>query len=117
VCPYPIHHTPYVPYTPYTPYIHHTSPTPYGLIYKKNWIRTPSIIYGAHVATTVWGLLAEFIYHTDILPEQKFMLFSFYAPYFVIPLGLMLYMAANPLPFGGGGSGGRGKGGKFTKTK
>ncbi|KAJ1435283.1 transmembrane protein 6/97 [Ochromonadaceae sp. CCMP2298] len=72
----------------------------YALIYKKNWIRIPSIIYGAHVATTVWALLAEFVYHDNILPQQKLVLFSFYAPYFVIPALLMLYMAAYRKPFG-----------------
>ena len=71
----------------------------YGLLYKRNWIRIPSIIYGAHVATTVWALIAEFAASDKISPKEKLVLYSFYAPYFVIPALLMLYMAVTPTPF------------------
>lgn len=71
----------------------------YGLLYKRNWIRIPSIIYGSHVATTVWALLAEFAFSKHILPAQKLVLYSFYAPYFIIPALLAGYMAVNPVPF------------------
>jgi hypothetical protein len=72
----------------------------YGLLFKKNWIRIPSIIYGSHVATTVWAIIAEFLYDTTITQDQKMVLFGFYAPYFVIPALLMVYMAVTPQPFG-----------------
>lgn len=71
----------------------------YALLFKKNWIRIPSIIYGAHVATTVWAILAEFIASESISEQQKLVLFSFYAPYFIIPALLMWYMAVTPVPF------------------
>jgi hypothetical protein len=72
----------------------------YALIYKKNWIRIPSIIYGAHVATTVWAIIAEFIVSTKISDKEKAVLFGFYAPYFIVPALLMWYMAVTPVPFG-----------------
>ena len=71
----------------------------YGLLFKKNWIRIPSIIYGSHVATTVWAIIAEFAVSTTITDQEKLVLFSFYAPYFIIPTLLMVYMAVTPLPF------------------
>eukprot|EP00598_Pedospumella_elongata_P000883 CAMPEP_0184973736 /NCGR_PEP_ID=MMETSP1098-20130426/5397_1 /TAXON_ID=89044 /ORGANISM="Spumella elongata, Strain CCAP 955/1" /LENGTH=157 /DNA_ID=CAMNT_0027496217 /DNA_START=30 /DNA_END=503 /DNA_ORIENTATION=- len=72
----------------------------YGLLFKRNWIRIPSIIYGAHVATTVWAILAEFYTIQTISVEEKFVLLGFYAPYLVIPLLLTFYMAVTPQPFG-----------------
>lgn len=72
----------------------------YALLLKKNWIRIPAIIYGSHVATTVWAILAEFIASKTIADQQKLTLFGFYAPYFVIPALLTWYMAVTPLPFG-----------------
>ena len=71
----------------------------YGLIFKKNWIRIPSIVYGAHVATTVWAILAEFAFLKSVSPEQKLQLLGFYAPYFIVPALLTYYMAVNPTPF------------------
>ena len=71
----------------------------YGLLFKRNWMRIPSIIYGAHVATTVWAIIAEFVASTTISEKEKLVLFSFYAPYFVIPALLMWYMAIHPVPF------------------
>ena len=72
----------------------------YGLLFKKNWIRIPSIIYGAHVATTVVPILFEFAHMKIVTQEQKLMLLAFYAPYLLIPLLLTFYMAVNPHPFG-----------------
>eukprot|EP00600_Ochromonadales_sp_CCMP1393_P002722 CAMPEP_0174978538 /NCGR_PEP_ID=MMETSP0004_2-20121128/14266_1 /TAXON_ID=420556 /ORGANISM="Ochromonas sp., Strain CCMP1393" /LENGTH=66 /DNA_ID=CAMNT_0016229935 /DNA_START=292 /DNA_END=492 /DNA_ORIENTATION=+ len=57
-------------------------------------------MYGSHVATTVWALLAEFIYADNISTQEKMVLFSFYSPYLVVPVLLMLYMGFNPQPFG-----------------
>mmetsp|Transcript_7955 Transcript_7955/g.13204 ORF Transcript_7955/g.13204 Transcript_7955/m.13204 type:complete len:161 (+) Transcript_7955:92-574(+) len=72
----------------------------YAFYNKCNWIRIPSIMYGSHVATTVWALLAEFIYADNISTQEKMVLFSFYSPYLVVPVLLMLYMGFNPQPFG-----------------
>jgi hypothetical protein len=72
----------------------------YGLLFKKNWIRIPSILYGTHVATTVVPILAETLLGNHNTDEQKLMLTGFYAPYLLIPLALALYMSFNPKPFG-----------------
>lgn len=71
----------------------------YGLLYKRNWLRIPAIIYGVHVATTVWAILAEFIMNTDNSFQEKVTLFGFYMPYFVIPVLLAGYMAKHSEPF------------------
>lgn len=71
----------------------------YGLLYKDNNIRIPSIMYGAHVSTTLWPILAEFLYATSLTTTQRLTLFSFYLPYLIIPFTLMIYMAFTPMPF------------------
>ena len=71
----------------------------YALIYRKNWIRTPAIIYGSHVTTAVALLLAEFLFSDKITDSQRLILCSFYLPYLIIPLSLMLYMAFVSKPF------------------
>jgi len=73
----------------------------YGLLFRKNWIRIPSIAYGMHVATTVWGILAEFIFSKSITDQEKLTLFAFYVPYLIIPLLLALYMCFTEVPFPG----------------
>lgn len=71
----------------------------YGLWKRKNWIRIPSIIYGSHVATTVWAILAEILLGNDNTVQEKATLFGFYAPYFVVPALLVIVMAWSPEPF------------------
>lgn len=72
----------------------------YGLLFKKNWIRIPSILYGSHVATTVWAIIADLLGNNVNTTQEKYVLFGFYAPYFIIPALLAVYMAMNPKPFG-----------------
>ena len=43
----------------------------YALYYRKNWIRIPSIIYGTHVATTVWAILMETLMNTTNSQSEK----------------------------------------------
>ena len=76
----------------------------YGFLFKKNWIRIPSIVYGAHVSTTLLPILLELHMATNVTYDQKVMLYSFYAPYLIIPALLCAYMCFVPLPFGGGDS-------------
>lgn len=71
----------------------------YGLLFKKNWIRIPSIIYGTHVATTLLPILADTLTSAVTTQQQKLVLFGFYFPYFLIPALLAGYMAVYPLPF------------------
>eukprot|EP01038_Epipyxis_sp_PR26KG_P004608 gene4608-6485_t len=63
----------------------------YGLIYRKNWIRIPSIIYGTHVATTLVPILASFAFGENTINE-KITLASFYLPYLIIPILLVVSM-------------------------
>jgi hypothetical protein len=71
----------------------------YALIHRDNSMRIPSIIYCTHVATTVWAILAEFLFSETITSTQRFCLLSFYSPYFVIPFIMAVYMALHPVPF------------------
>jgi hypothetical protein len=71
----------------------------YGLLFKKNWIRIPSIVYGVHVATTVWAILAEIWFNEENAPHEKMTLICFYAPYFIIPAFLAGYMIFTDSPF------------------
>ena len=71
----------------------------YALIYKKNWIRIPSIVYGSHVVTAVTLVLSEFYFSDKISSNQKMVLFSFYLPYLIIPFSLTLYMCFVTKPF------------------
>ena len=71
----------------------------YGLLYEKNWIRVPSIIYGTHVATTMVPILTEFVFAEKLTVTQKCTLFGFYIPYFLIPALLVYVMAISENPF------------------
>jgi hypothetical protein len=71
----------------------------YGLLYKKDWIRIPSIFYGIHVATTVWPILAETVLNAKNTQSEKIALCLVYFPYFFFPLSLAVYMGINSVPF------------------
>jgi hypothetical protein len=71
----------------------------YAFINKKNWIRTPSLIYGSHVTTVVTALLSEFLTSTRLDESQKLTLASFYLPYLIMPAILTGYMALAEKPF------------------
>ncbi len=70
----------------------------YALLYKKNCIRIPGIVYGAHVATTVIPILSE-ICNSQNSDFNKQMLFLFYLPYFIIPFIFMVTLAFSEVPF------------------
>ena len=72
----------------------------YGIIFKKNWIRIPSIVYGAHVSTTVFPILLEVAMSSKMSFDEKMTLIPIYSPYLIIPATLTLYMCFVPLPFG-----------------
>ena len=71
----------------------------YGFWMKKIWIRTPSIIYGAHTTTTVIPILSEIIFSTKNTLQEKYILFGFYFPYFFVPFLLMVIMSLEQNPF------------------
>lgn len=71
----------------------------YAFIFKYNWIRIPSIAYGAHVATTVVPILTSILSSPNTSINEKAVLFSFYFPYLFIPSILAIYMMRNEDPF------------------
>ncbi|XP_030632697.1 sigma intracellular receptor 2 [Chanos chanos] len=64
------------------------------------WIRTPAMIYSAHVATTLIPILAYILYHdfpTTPHPgpqtwNERWLLVSIYAPYLLVPVMILLTM-------------------------
>eukprot|EP01117_Protostelium_nocturnum_P005667 TRINITY_DN2047_c0_g1_i1.p1 TRINITY_DN2047_c0_g1~~TRINITY_DN2047_c0_g1_i1.p1 ORF type:complete len:171 (+),score=53.57 TRINITY_DN2047_c0_g1_i1:67-579(+) len=72
----------------------------YAFSAKKNWIRIPSIIYGTHVATTMFPIYAELFFGKWGLSDaQKTNIFFIYLPYLIIPTYLVIYMWLHPTPF------------------
>lgn len=71
----------------------------YGVLCKKQatqWFRLSSIVYSAHVITTLIPILAYFVYGQSKdfidgeIPKNRLMLTLFYSPYFLVPLSLLL---------------------------
>ncbi|XP_028321107.1 sigma intracellular receptor 2 [Gouania willdenowi] len=64
------------------------------------WIRTPSIIYSTHVATTLVPILAHILFYPFPIeppsgpqtPRERWLLVSIYAPYLLVPVLLLLTM-------------------------
>ena len=66
-----------------------------GLMKKEyHKIKIPGIIYGAHVATTVWAILAETIISDKNSTNEKIILTSFYFPYFLVPVLFALSLSS-----------------------
>eukprot|EP00126_Sphaerothecum_destruens_P007905 Sdes_comp20030_c0_seq2m12792 len=55
----------------------------YALTQKKNWIKTPGIIYGSHVITTMIPVLAHLFHNST--PTNLPILLGFYLPYLILP--------------------------------
>ncbi|GLC33961.1 hypothetical protein PLESTB_000822900 [Pleodorina starrii] len=81
----------------------------YAFIKRRNWIRIPGIIYGAHVVTTMVPILTEILFSPAAGPKRV-SLALIYLPYLIVPLLLVVRMAVVAQPFGA--SSGRKKGGK-----
>lgn len=71
----------------------------YALLFKKNWIRIPAIVYGSHVVTAMTLILSEFYFSERISSSQRMFLFAIYLPYLIIPLSLTVYMCFISKPF------------------
>lgn len=71
----------------------------YGLYYGKNWLRTPSIAYAAHVSTTVFAIISEFMRSQILSTEKKILLTLIYCPFLLIPSALGAYMCITEYPF------------------
>ncbi|XP_055982851.1 sigma intracellular receptor 2 [Sorex fumeus] len=71
------------------------------------WIRTPAIIYAVHTMTTLIPILTTFLFedfskasgfkgHGPKTLRERIALVSIYAPYFFIPLMLLIFMLRSP---------------------
>lgn len=71
------------------------------------WIRTPAIIYSVHTITTLIPILTTLLFEDFSKASglkgqgpktirERLTLVSFYAPYFLIPLMLLLFMLRSP---------------------
>lgn len=108
----------------------------YGLWYRRNWLRTPGLLYGAHVCTTLVPIMAQMIldmperhkapqvphstsaalarlfqacacsHRGGALCAQGWLLPYFYLPYFFLPL-LFVIVLLPERPFGAGNGGSR----------
>lgn len=64
------------------------------------WIRTPAIIYSAHVATTLLPILSHILFYKFPMKphagpqtlQERLLLVSIYVPYLLVPLLLLLTM-------------------------
>ncbi|XP_062408666.1 sigma intracellular receptor 2 [Sardina pilchardus] len=80
------------------------------------WIRTPAIVYSAHVATTLVPILSYVLFHQ--FPQtphpgpqtmrERLTLMSIYAPYLIVPVMLLLTMLFSST-YTGASQGGRSK--------
>ena len=70
----------------------------YALLARANWIRIPSIVYSAHVMTTVVPTVANILVQPISL-SNKLQLAPLYLIFFVVPLLLLVRMAASPIPY------------------
>jgi EXPERA (EXPanded EBP superfamily) len=59
------------------------------------WFRNACVAYGAHTATTLVPILAALVSSPDNTPSEKAALVSLYAPYLVLPLGILYLACAN----------------------
>jgi len=76
------------------------------LLGNQSWIRIPSIVYSAHVSTTVLPILSHFVFHDfSTQPEgkpgpstlsERLTLCAIYSPYFIVPLLLLVTMLIMP---------------------
>lgn len=66
----------------------------YALLYRKEWIRIPGVVYGAHVATTLVPILAQVWFdptgHVPRGSRELWLLTGVYGIYLVFPLAFML---------------------------
>lgn len=68
------------------------------------WIRTPAILYSAHVVTTLVPILSHILFHqfppesqsSPQTQQERWLLVCVYAPYLLVPLLLLLTMLLAP---------------------
>lgn len=71
----------------------------YALLRRRNWIRIPLIVYGAHVATTLVPIYGALLTAPGLPADKLLALCGFYFPYLAIPLGIVWWAARNETLF------------------
>eukprot|EP00126_Sphaerothecum_destruens_P007903 Sdes_comp20030_c0_seq1m12790 len=66
-----------------TSFSHNQHSTIFSSFSEKNWIKTPGIIYGSHVITTMIPVLAHLFHNST--PTNLPILLGFYLPYLILP--------------------------------
>jgi len=68
----------------------------YGIYTQAQWLRTPGIIYGTHVCTTLVPIIAELLFK-PFAPgagpqtmEERLTLIAIYSPYLILPLAFLI---------------------------
>ena len=73
-------------------------PAPPAPAAKKNWIRTPALVYSSFVVATMVPILAELAAHRAP-GYNPLVVTAFYLPYLLVPLLILGKMAASREPF------------------
>jgi hypothetical protein len=63
-----------------------------------SWFRTACLIYGSHVTTTLVPIIATFWASTNMTTLQICMTTAVYSPYWMVPLALLYFAAAEDFP-------------------
>ena len=72
---------------------------------RRNWIRIPGVVYGAHTATTLIPILAEILHPATVFPDEaaRWRLFFIYLPYLLVPASMAYALGVDDKPFGAKG--------------
>ncbi|CAN0228562.1 unnamed protein product [Laminaria digitata] len=73
-----------------------------GFVRQWNAVRIPCIIYGTAAATSLVPILADVLASDKVTDLQRYKLIGIYLPWLILPIVLVLFMAADPTPFGPG---------------
>ena len=78
----------------------------YAFVMRRNWIRVPTIIYGAHVATTLIPIMGSVLFDEYLRPKATmafYSLMAIYSIWFVFPVWMVYYAWVNEDLFAVGG--------------
>ena len=72
---------------------------------RRNWIRMPGVVYGAHTATTLIPILAVILHPATAFPDEaaRWRLFFIYLPYLLVPASMAYALGVDDKPFGAKG--------------
>ena len=66
---------------------------------RKNWIRIPGVVYGAHTATTLVPILQYIWEYPSLGNAERWRLIAIYLPYLVVPLWIVWCVIGEGEPF------------------